>query len=100
MPDFPPLRQPELASFRVPFIPRLKPGVYWPYILKAVGLEMTEISENFFRIESNEISPGLMRVGGYRTGREQDSSSRIFLILVFRILEQLTSPNEFRIVAT
>jgi hypothetical protein len=34
MPDFPPLRQPELASFRVPFIPRLKPGVYWHFLLK------------------------------------------------------------------
>jgi hypothetical protein len=33
MPDFPPLRQPELASFRVPFIPRLKPGVYWLFLL-------------------------------------------------------------------
>jgi hypothetical protein len=33
MPDFPPLRQPELASFRVPFIPRLKPGVYWHFLL-------------------------------------------------------------------
>jgi hypothetical protein len=33
MPDLPPLRQPELASFRVPFIPRLKPGVYWLFLL-------------------------------------------------------------------
>jgi hypothetical protein len=36
MPDLPPLRQPELASFRVPFIPRLKPGVYWPFLLKTI----------------------------------------------------------------
>jgi hypothetical protein len=33
MPDFPPLRQPELASFREPFIPRLKPGVYWHFLV-------------------------------------------------------------------
>jgi hypothetical protein len=33
MSDLPPLRQPELASFRVPFIPRLKPGVYWLFLL-------------------------------------------------------------------
>jgi hypothetical protein len=33
MPDLPPLCQPELASFRVPFIPRLKPGVYWRFLL-------------------------------------------------------------------
>jgi hypothetical protein len=48
MPDFPPLRQPELASFRVPFLPRLKPGVYWLFLsrksLKNKGKQMVELT--------------------------------------------------------
>jgi hypothetical protein len=43
MPDLPPLRQPELASFRVPFIPRLKPGVYWRLLLN-INIAKTKTS--------------------------------------------------------
>jgi hypothetical protein len=56
MPDFPPLRQPELASFRVPFIPRLKPGVYWLFLLKLIKIFNRIFTDNsMFRMLKSAV---------------------------------------------
>jgi SSS family solute:Na+ symporter len=75
MPDFPPLRQPELASFRVPFIPRLKPGVYWPnlltsqvYFLAGRSLSWGYIGAALFAANISTIHMVGLAASGYTNG--------------------------------
>jgi len=63
-------------------------------------LERTELTESFSQVGFNEISPGLLRVGGYKISERQHYSSGVLLILIFRIIKPPIMSNEFRIAAT
>jgi hypothetical protein len=63
MPDLPPLRQLELASFRVPFIPRLKPGVYWPFLSTATYKRIKSEIDKIRVVDNHEhLKPESFRV--------------------------------------
>jgi len=68
--------------------------------LRPIGLEKTEIAENFSQIGFYEISPGLLKVGGYKANKKKDLTSGVLLILIFRVTKTPIKANEFRIVAT
>jgi hypothetical protein len=70
------------------------------YKLKPIGLERTELTESYSQVGFNEISPGLLRVGGYATNEKQGHSSGVLLTLIFRIIKLPIKANEFRITAT
>jgi hypothetical protein len=65
-----------------------------------IGLEKTEITKGFSQVGFHEISPGLLRVGGYKANGKQGYSSGVLLILVFRIIKPPIKANEIRIAAT
>jgi len=67
---------------------------------KFVGIEKAGYPDRYFEIGFNEISPGFLRVGGYRIAKKQEASSGIFIILVFRVKKPPLSDRDFNIVAT
>ena len=70
------------------------------YKLKLIGLERTELTESFSQVGFHEVSPRLLRVGGYKANGKQDYSSGVLLTLIFRIIKPSIKANEFRIAAT
>jgi hypothetical protein len=71
-----------------------------PYKLNLIELERTELTESFSQVGFHEVSPGLLRVGGYKANGKQDYSSGVLLTLIFRIIKPPIKANEFRIAAT
>jgi parallel beta-helix repeat protein len=71
-----------------------------PYKLEPIGLEKTKLTESFSQVGFHEISRGLLRVGGYKANRKQDSSPGVSLIIIFRIIKPPIKADEFRIAAT
>jgi len=69
------------------------------YKLNPIGFERTELTESFSQVGFHEISPGLLRVGGYKANGKQDYSSGVLLTLIFRIIKPPIKSNEFRIAA-
>jgi PKD repeat protein len=62
-----------------------------------VGIERTDISQGYDCLGSNEITPGLLRVGGYST-KKKGPVAGIFIILVFRATDKTAERGSFSIV--
>jgi hypothetical protein len=70
-----------------------------PRKLKPIGLEKTELAESFGQVGFHEISPGLLRVGGYKANAKQENASGVLVTLILRIIKPPIKASEFTIAA-
>jgi PKD repeat protein len=68
--------------------------------LEFMGVERGEASKEAYNADANKIAEGVVRAGGYRNIRIQNSSQRILIKLVFRARGEEQGPISFTILNT
>lgn len=69
-------------------------------ILEFVGMDRKDLQKDFDQIDANKIADGVVRVGGYRSIPIMDSSPRVLITLIFRVIGELKEPASFTIIKT
>ena len=63
-------------------------------------INRSEPSQNFNQPDANTENFKIVRVGGYRTNLDQNPSSGVLVVLVFRVTEEFKNPISLSIIAT
>ncbi len=71
-----------------------------PKVVEFIALERTDLLKDFIQVDANEISIGVLRVGGYSGKTVRTESPEIMLALIFRAIDDIKSLNLFLITNT
>jgi parallel beta-helix repeat protein len=69
-------------------------------VLMYIGLERTELTNDYDQLDANMINNQMLRVGGYKTNSDQNPSSGVLVTLIFRVTGELRDPSSISVIAT
>jgi len=55
-------------------------------ILEFVGVERSELMEDFYQVDANKIAEGVVRAGGYKREAIKSHDPRVLITLVFKVI--------------
>jgi len=74
--------------------------IFSPEALEFVGVEKSESTEDFDKLEANMIAEGVVRAGGYKNIPFSEHQPRVLINLVFRVIGSTNKPISLTIVNT